>query len=212
MSRGWTAVACAFVLGAASGAAEARRGDSIDSPAWTTQYDAYFQKYSKHYFGPLFEWQWFKAQAIAESGLREAANSPTGARGLMQILPSTFREIRRSNPHFEDIRAPRWNIAAGIYYDRSLYDQWPGVADQQRLYFSFASYNAGLGGIRSACRRAGHRSLWERVEPFAPRETQNYVRRIRKLKQQETVLRASAERKGVGKYRTLSVAIKDELL
>ena len=52
-------------------------------------YDRLFRKYTKHYFGPHFDWRWFKAQGIAESGLRPNAHSSAGAKGIMQILPAT---------------------------------------------------------------------------------------------------------------------------
>jgi membrane-bound lytic murein transglycosylase F len=181
-------------------AAVAVPGDTVDDPYWTRDYDSYFQKYTKHYFGPRFEWEWFKAQAIAESGLKETAHSPTGASGLMQILPSTFREIRRENPHFEDIHAPRWNIAAGIYYDRQLYAKWREFAELQRLFLAFASYNAGLAGIRRACREAGWPADWQQLEPHVPPETRGYVRRIRHLKQRETLRQAASRPRGAARY------------
>ncbi|MCK5784786.1 MAG: hypothetical protein KAH06_10080, partial [Desulfobacterales bacterium] len=37
------------------------------------KYDGYFSKYSKRYFGPGFDWRYFKAQAIAESRLKANA-------------------------------------------------------------------------------------------------------------------------------------------
>jgi len=32
------------------------------------KFDRHFSKYSKRYFGPAFDWRFFKAQAVAESG------------------------------------------------------------------------------------------------------------------------------------------------
>jgi soluble lytic murein transglycosylase-like protein len=155
------------------------------SQDWPDRYDTYFRKYTKHYFGPGFDWHWFKAQAIAESTLRADARSPTGARGLMQILPSTFAEIKKANPHFIRLDEPRWNIAAGIYYNRMLYDRWERSPLENRLAFTFGSYNAGYGGILRATRRAmksGHSSeRWEQVARHAPAETRAYVKRIRSL-------------------------------
>lgn len=157
---------------------------------WTDKYDRHFRKYAKHYFGPGFEWRWFKAQGIAESGLRPDARSSAGARGLMQIMPSTFEEIKRDNPHFLSIDDPHWNIAAGIYYDRKLYRRWQAnkVAGDQRLDFSFASYNAGYSKVRRAFRKASQASkkqpAWGEVAPFTPRETRRYVARIKRLMQQ----------------------------
>ena len=164
---------------------------SVEHEHWTDAYDRYFRKYAKHYFGPHFDWRWFKAQGIAESGLDPKAESPAGAKGIMQILPSTYAEIRRKNPFFADISHPRWNIAAAIYYDRSLYRKWKKreLPTGQRLPFALASYNAGLGNVLKAWRRAreqlGEVREWEQVAPFAPGETRHYVRRIRKLMKME---------------------------
>ena len=52
-----------------------------------------FQKYAKRYFGPAFDWGFFKAQGMSESGLDTAARSRAGARGIMQLMPSTFQAI-----------------------------------------------------------------------------------------------------------------------
>jgi membrane-bound lytic murein transglycosylase F len=157
----------------------------VDHADWTQDYDRLFRKYTKHYFGPHQDWRWFKAQAIAESGLDPDAKSPAGAVGIMQILPSTFEEIRRDNPYVVNITDPRWNIAAGIYYNRQLYRKWKNkktLPTGERLYFAFASYNAGLGNVLRAYRRAeqehGDVKAWLQVAPHAPGETRHYVRRI----------------------------------
>lgn len=159
---------------------------------WSIKYDHYFKKYAKYYFGPNFDWHWFKAQAIAESNLQPAAKSEMGARGLMQILPSTFKDIRKKNKQFSNIEEPRWNIAAGIYYDRQMYRRWyRNIPSKEKLLFTFASYNAGFGNIRKAYRRADKKhdkeaekniTEWKLVEPFAPNETKHYVKRIQIFK------------------------------
>ncbi len=107
----------------------------------------------------------------------------------MQILPSTFRDIRKKNPALASLEDPKWNIAAGIYYDRYLYDKWEflNVATEQRLFFAFGSYNAGFRRVRKAY-NAGRKKLgainaWEQMEPWVPGATRHYVKRIRKLMQ-----------------------------
>jgi len=159
---------------------------------WTDQYDRHFKKYSKHYFGAGFDWRWFKAQAIAESRLEPDAVSPNGALGLMQVLPSTYREVKEKNPHFRNIEDPRWNIAAGIYYNRQLFRRWtPYIQGEERLRFAMASYNAGFSATRKAYREAKkqHKRVqrWSQVEAHAPGETRHYVRRIDRLMQNEKV-------------------------
>lgn len=160
----------------------------------TKRFDEHFRKYSKRYFGPGFEWQLFKAQAMAESGLDTTALSGCGARGLMQLMPSTFDEIGTKNPDFVNIDDPRWNIAAGIYYDRKLWTSWganTGSASD-RFCFMFASYNAGKRTIMRAQDSAKSRTLdytiWPSIETVAANvpkwrheETLGYVDKIQKF-------------------------------
>jgi membrane-bound lytic murein transglycosylase F len=157
---------------------------------WTDEFDVYFKKYAKHYFGPHVDWHWFKAQGIAESNLDPDAKSAVGAKGVMQIMPATYDEILEMNPHIPKTDEPRWNIAAGIFYDRMLYRKWKKkktIATSQRLSFAFASYNAGLGNVLKAYNRAekkhGDVKQWGQVEPYAPGETRFYVKRINNLMQ-----------------------------
>jgi membrane-bound lytic murein transglycosylase F len=163
----------------------------VDHDHWPDDYDRLFRKYTKHYFGPHFDWRWFKAQGIAESGLRPGASSHAGAIGIMQIMPATYREITEDNPHLLDISDPRWNIAAGIYYDRQLYRKWKRkeVPVAERLLFAFGSYNAGFGGMLRAYKRASaeHDAVreWRQVAPHSPRETRGYVERITGLMRTE---------------------------
>jgi membrane-bound lytic murein transglycosylase F len=164
-------------------AGQAATGPKQKVTDWPDGYDVHFKKYAKHYFGPNFDWRWFKAQAVAESGLKPNAKSKSGARGIMQILPSTFSEIQKKNPHLKDMDSPRWNIAAGIYYDRQLYKRWvsppPG---EERLYFAFGSYNAGYTRIKNTFQKLDPpEAAWEHVEYHVPGQTRHYVRRIRRL-------------------------------
>jgi len=179
--------------------------ESVESEHWTNEYDQHFRKYTKRYFGPHFDWHWFKAQGIAESGLRSGVTSPRGARGVMQILPSTYKEIKTDNPHFKDISKPRWNIAAGIYYDRTLYRRWRSLDEPERLYTSFASYNAGFSRIyRLYHRTKKSATQWPQFKPHLPKETRRYVSRIRRLKD-DTLRQDSSKRlKGIAAYLTVA--------
>ena len=155
----------------------------------TERYDPTFRKYTKRYFGPAFDWRYFKAQGFAESGLNPNATSWVGARGLMQLMPSTYKEIASHRHDFGTIDQPEWNIAAGIMHDRYLWDLWKkNVPDDERHRFMFASYNAGEGTIGRAfavAKTHGSAPIWSSVELIAPTvgrwrysETLGYVRRI----------------------------------
>lgn len=155
------------------------------------RFDDSFRKYSKRYFGPSFDWRVFKAQGLAESNLDTTARSGVGARGVMQLMPSTFHEIASRNPDIQrSIDDPEGNIAAGISYDRRLWRQWEqDSVEAHRREFMLASYNAGRGTILSAQRAARAARLdaraWPSIETVAPRvpnwryrETLGYVQRI----------------------------------
>ena len=155
----------------------------------SVRFDPTFKKYSKRYFGPAFDWRYFKAQGFAESGLKPDATSWVGARGLMQLMPSTYREIASHRPEFGPIDQPEWNIAAGIMHDRYLWQLWQrDVPDDERHRFMFASYNAGEGTIARAltvARTKGGAPAWASIEQIAPSvqrwrytETLGYVKRI----------------------------------
>jgi len=153
---------------------------AIQTDKWSDKYDRHFKKYSKRYFGPHFNWRWFKSQAIAESNLNPKAASPVGAKGIMQIMPETFDEIKQQNPTFTALEQPRWNIAAGIFYDRQLYRKWrKPLPSEERLFLAFSSYNAGYGRVLKAVKRTRKNDYsWVEVKKHLPPETRGYVTRI----------------------------------
>ncbi|MDX2503760.1 MAG: transglycosylase SLT domain-containing protein [Gammaproteobacteria bacterium] len=169
---------------------------------WSDKYDRHFRKNSKHYFGPGFDWHWFKAQGIAESGLNPKAKSSAGAVGIMQIMPATYGDILKSKPNLGNIEDPRWNIAAAIFYNRQLYKAWKkkNISIDERLNFTFASYNAGFGRMSKAMKKTAKKHIkqpeaatsWDKVSPFTPPQTRHYVRRINKLMQINPVAKKSS--------------------
>jgi soluble lytic murein transglycosylase-like protein len=92
-----------------------------------------------------------------ESGYRHRAVSRKGARGLMQVLPSTGRQYGAL-----DLFDPKVNVDAGVRHLKSLLRRF-------ELPVALAAYNAGEGAV---ARFGG-------IPPF--RETRNYVSRILSL-------------------------------
>jgi membrane-bound lytic murein transglycosylase MltF len=193
MQRG---LALFLVLAAVPGLALSGTGSKprhdLDSSAWTDRYDSHFRKYTKRYFGPGFDWRWFKSQGVAESGLRNNAVSSAGAVGIMQIRPTTYQEIQKKSPYLAmgSLSDPRWNIAAGIFYDSILYKRWLKRADHETLeddlYMTFASYNAGHSKMLRIVHKVKKKKeekprKWEHVKPYAPSQTRHYIDRIRFL-------------------------------
>ena len=121
------------------------------APAWDRQ----FQKAAKRFFAGAVRWQWFKAQAMAESTLNPNAVSPVGAQGLMQLMPGTSREVAQRLGLPDRPRDPRVAILLGVAYDRQLWGMWSAPRPElERLRLMMASYNAGPGHILAAQRRA----------------------------------------------------------
>ena len=173
-----------------AGSAIERAAAARNKKKVTDRYDPVFRKYTKRYFGPAFDWKYFKAQGMAESGLDSNATSWVGARGVMQLMPSTYRDIASHRPDFGTIDQPEWNIAAGIMHDRYLWTLYQkDISDDERHRFMFASYNAGEGTIKRAINVVTKEQpgppVWSSVEQVAPTvgrwrytETLGYVRRI----------------------------------
>lgn len=76
-----------------------------------------------------------------ESGFNEQATSRVGARGLMQIMPDTGREIAQSLGEYFDedqLYRPEVSIRFGCYYLREQLDRF-----DQNVPVTLAAYNAG---------------------------------------------------------------------
>lgn len=97
-----------------------------------------------------------KAIIKAESGFDRYAVSKKGARGLMQLMPATAREMNVSDPF-----NPDQNIAGGVRYFRSLLKMFNG-----NVVLSLAAYNAGPTQVK---RSRG-------VPQFT--ETRKYIKRV----------------------------------
>jgi len=114
--------------------------------------------------------KWIRIVMQVESGGRTMAGekqpivSRAGAMGLMQLMPSTYRDMRTEFGLGADPFAPRDNIFAGAAYLHWLYEKY-GYPKM------FAAYNAGPKTVEAES--AGERNL--------PDETQAYVSGIAKI-------------------------------
>jgi len=145
-----------------------------------------FKKYAGLYD---FDWLAITAQAYQESGLDHSKVSPAGAIGIMQMLKSTAGS---KNVGIHEIGKLENNIHAGVKYMaflRKHYFSKPGISPEDRMYFSYAAYNAGPAKVnlmRNRARKTGFdpNRWFDNVEVAALRlvgqETVRYVRNILK--------------------------------
>lgn len=112
-----------------------------------------------------------------ESAFDISAKSRAGARGLMQMMPATGRELagrlglRYSTDRLSD---PDYNIRLGTLYIRQVLDMFDGNVE-----LALAGYNGGPYRIKRLWRQAGSNPELDRfVEGLSLEETKTYVKRI----------------------------------
>lgn len=118
-----------------------------------SELEEYFQKAANTYGISL---NLLKAVAKQESNFNPTSVSTAGATGIMQLMPSTAKELG-----VENIFDPEQNIMGGAKYLSQLLNTFNGDVS-----LALAGYNAGPGNVRK----------YGGVPPF--QETINYVNKV----------------------------------
>jgi soluble lytic murein transglycosylase len=112
-----------------------------------------------------------------ESAFDAEARSWAGARGLMQLMPATARELaQRMGLRYSTTRLgdPDYSIRLGTRYFRQVLEMFDG---NQEL--ALAGYNGGPYRIKKLWRQAGKDPELDRfLEGLSLEETKTYVKRI----------------------------------
>ena len=120
--------------------------------------------------------------ARQESEFNWRASSRVGARGLMQIMPATAKDIAKNHNLPLSLRRlvedPIYNVAMGEAYLGELIDRFDGS-----YILAIAGYNAGPGRVREWIEHYGDPRTaaidpldWMETIPFG--ETRSYVQRV----------------------------------
>jgi soluble lytic murein transglycosylase len=122
------------------------------------------------------------AVARQESNFKVDVSSHAGARGLMQLMPSTAMAVAREiKQHFSKARLtsdPAYNVRLGRAYLAMLLDQFNGS-----YVLSLSAYNAGPGNVSKWIRAYGDPrdtkvDVVDWIEMIPYTETRNYVQRV----------------------------------
>ena len=118
-------------------------------------YDDMIKKYADK-----IGWDWRLVASVTyqESQFEPESKSWAGARGLMQIMPATARELNISDPS-----DPYESIRGGTAYLQQVWGKHENVTDSiQRIKFTLASYNCGYAHLKDA-QRIAKRKDWDPI-------------------------------------------------
>ncbi len=134
-------------------------------------YDAIIKKASKRFsVDPAL----VKAIIKAESNFNEKAISCDGARGLMQLMPDTAKDIGINDP-----MDPEENIIGGVKYLSRLLRQF------RNLHLAIAAYNAGPAAVR----------YYKGIPPFS--ETRRFLKIVLKYYRKYKLLCSKKNKKSL---------------
>jgi len=120
---------------------------------YPSRYDQLIREISqKHNVNPAL----VKAVIKAESDFNPYAVSKKGARGLMQLMPKTMKDLKVYDPFH-----PRDNINGGVKFLKRMLTRF-----NNNIPLSLAAYNAGAETVEK----------YEDIPPY--QETQHYVKKV----------------------------------
>lgn len=123
-----------------------------------SEYDDLIKKYTKK-LG--WDWRLLAAQVYQESKFDPDAKSWAGAKGLLQIMPATAKELGVT-----DVNDPEQSLRGGTTYLSQIYDRFTDIPNEiDRIKFTLAAYNCGYAHLRDAQHLADFNKLnplvWE---------------------------------------------------
>lgn len=112
-----------------------------------------------------------------ESGFNELAESPKGARGLMQVMPDTgtwaAEQMKWPEFHVDMLYEPERNVAIGTWYLRQLHRIF-----NDNEVVALAAYNAGQTRVQQWLDDDRWDGAEETLDDVPFEETRTYVRRV----------------------------------
>ena len=118
---------------------------------------------------------WIYAMMRQESAFMPDAISPVGARGLMQLMPATAknvaRKLKQRRPSKYELLQPEKNIRLGTAYLQEVYKRF------ENPVLAIAAYNAGPHRVERWLPDSDMPAdIWIELVPF--KETRNYLKNV----------------------------------
>ncbi len=152
---------------------KAQAWDALDL-RFPTPYQDTFSRHASQRQVPVTE---LMAIARRESAFYAGARSPVGARGLMQVMPATGKQVAaqlKTSHSDQALYDVEHNVLLGSAYYRQLLDRYGG-----NRVLAMAAYNAGPHRVdrwRNKPEQTVPVDVWIETIPF--RETRNYVKAV----------------------------------
>lgn len=128
-----------------------------------------FDELMRQYQDSTFDWLLLSAIANVESKFDTTVQSAVGAFGLMQMMPSTYKQMLREMDIDTNQVSTELNVKAAVRYLHVLDDQYSFISMPERLNYILGSYNGGTGHVFDAMRLARrdgiNRYKWDCIVP-----------------------------------------------
>jgi soluble lytic murein transglycosylase len=146
----------------------------IKKARFPIKYEETVTKYSEEYeLDPLMIYSIIKV----ESSFDENAESNKGARGLMQITPSTgewiAEKLKIEEFHSDDLFIPEINIMMGTWYFNYLAEKF-----DNDISLVIAAYNAGPGKVQNWLKDKETSENGQDLNNIPYKETENYIKKF----------------------------------
>lgn len=166
---------------------------------YISPFDSLFRLYAD----TVCDWKMLAAIAYVESKFDTAAKSGRGAQGIMQIMPSTYNQLKSKIGIPDSVeRSVETDIRVAVRYIDDLGQLFYFINDKERMNYILGSYNGGSNHIFDAMRVARKKGInrysWNSLSPvlaslsdpevyndsiclygaFNATETLQYVRRV----------------------------------
>jgi len=140
------------------------------------EYSEYVEKYSNEYG---VDSNLVYAVIKAESNFNINANSSKGAKGLMQLMEETAKDINKKLDNSiteseisKKLNEPEYNINLGTKYLSILIEKYGNTE------IALTAYNAGIGTVDNWIENGTLNKDGSNIEKIPYNETNNYVRKI----------------------------------